>query len=543
MKEKRLIAVYGASLFLFMVLLCNIWNVSVNASYAAIVENQTTRKLPFYQGRGDFYDRNGKLLTGLYKRTYTVAQPGGEGYQKLFDLVSEQDRQLLYLESFRLNPFLVEISEKSKDMLCFQRPARYGSFPVAVHTIGYVDGTGQGVDGAEKAFNDILSSGGDTASIICRVCADGKIQIGSEPQEYIEQGNHEGVRLTLDLDIQRICEDVAQALLPRGAIVVLDSKTAKTLASVSMPQYNPENIQESILQQNTALIDRTQNAYNVGSVFKPFLAALALEQGVDETATFDCKGYIEVDGHIYQCAHETAHGVVDMAGAIEKSCNCYFIQLIQKLNIDKLCDTAMLLGFGETTPLGGGLTSAAGFFPSRETLYNTGELSTLSFGQGQLLATPIQIAAYFNTFANKGVYLSPTLAQGIQDTDTQALKEDWWRPAKVRLLSEENNKKLTRMLVNVIEEGLAKKAKPAFETAAGKTGTAQTGRFGKDENGERAELYNSWFAGFYPSDIPRYTIVILKDDVTRAGDDCTEIFARLCERLYYYDEMWNKEPA
>lgn len=541
--QKRLIAVYGACLFLFMVLLCSIWNVSVNASYAATVERQTTRELSFYHGRGDFYDRNGALLTGLQRRVYTVAQPGGEGYQELFDLVSEEDRETLYLESFKLNPFLVEILKSTENLLCFEKPVRYGDYPIAVHTIGYINGAGDGVDGAEKAFDGILKRGGDSSSILCRVCANGKIQIGSEPTEYLEQGTHEGIRLTLDADIQRICEDVAAALLPRGAIVVLESSTAKVLANVSMPQYDPENVQESIRKQDTALLDRTVSAYNVGSVFKPFLAALALEEGIDPAETYECRGYIEVNGHIYECAHQTAHGVVDMQGALEKSCNCYFIQLGKKLDLDRLCDMAALLGFGEATPLGGGLAAAAGYFPTRETLNNTGELATFSFGQGQLLATPIQIAAYFNTFANDGVYLSPTLAQGIQDTDTGALTEDWYHPSKIRLLSGTNNEKLKQMLIGVVEEGLAKKAKPAFETAAGKTGTAQTGRFGKDENGDRTELYNSWFAGFYPAENPRYTIVILKDDVTRASDDCTEIFAQLCNRLYFYDELWKEENA
>lgn len=542
MKGKRLVAVYGISLFMFMALLCNVWNVSVNASYAATVERQTTRALAFYQGRSDFYDRNGKLLTNLQQKSYTVAQPGGDGYQALFDLVPEADKQKLYLESFRLNPFLVEVTKKTEEMLCFQRPVRYGDFPIAVHTIGYIDGEGNGVDGAEKAFDDILSKGGDTSSILCRVCANGKIQIGSEPQEYLEQGTHEGIRLTLDLDIQRICEDVAQALLPRGSIVVMESKTAKILASVSMPQYDPENVQESIQKQDTALLNRSDSAYNVGSVFKPFLAALALEQGVNPEETYECKGYIEVDGHIYECARQKAHGTVDMADALEKSCNCYFVRLGQMLDLDKVCDMGMLLGFGEATPLGGGLTSAAGYFPERQALNNSGELAAFSFGQGQLLATPIQIAAYFNTFANGGVYLSPTLAQGVQDTDSGELKEDWYHPGKIRLLSEKNNEELKQMLIGVVEEGLAQKAKPTFQTAAGKTGTAQTGRFKKEDNGE-AELYDSWFAGFYPAEAPRYTIVVLKDDVTRAGDDCTEVFAALCNRLYYYDEAWLERAA
>ena len=97
----------------------------------------------------------------------------------------------------------------------------------------------------------------------------------------------------------------------------------------------------------------------------------------------------------------------------------------------------------------------------------------------------------------------------------------------MRVLPQQLNDKLQRMLRGVVEEGIAGKAKPAQGGAAGKTGTAQTGR----ADGEGNELLDSWFAGYYPAEKPRYTIVILKDSTHEAGETLAPVFARLCDAL------------
>lgn len=540
MKEKRLVFVFGAALLSFMVLLCRVWNLSLHAGYAAAAERQASCVLPFAQGRGDFYDRNGRRLTGNSQQIYTVAQPGGEDYQLLYEAADEQDRARLYQNRLRLYPSLIQLQNPQEDTAIFQKPKRYALLQPAVHTIGYLNGEGRGVSGGEYVFDRLLSRGGDRSEIRCSLRADGGLQTGTVPEEYMQTGTGEGVQLTLDFQIQRICEDVAEEMLPRGAIVVMDCQTGEILASVSMPRFSQETVSESLQKQDTALINRAVSPYNVGSVFKPFLAALALEEGIDPKETYQCKGSIEVDGQVYHCAFDKAHGEVDMEKALEQSCNCYFIHLGQQLDQKHLCHMAELLGMGLPTPLGGGMKGAAGCFPSEETLQNSGELSVLCFGQGKLLMTPVQLAAYFNTFAADGVYHSPTLAKGIWDADREEIKACFQHPAEVRLLSEKNNQKLVRMLKSVVYQGLAQKADPSFLTAAGKTGTAQTGRTKEMEDGSRQELYNSWFAGFYPAAHPRYTIVVLKDDITDVKDDGTAVFAALCNRFYYYDRLWEE---
>ena len=84
--------------------------------------------------------------------------------------------------------------------------------------------------------------------------------------------------LTLDSSIQRACEAVGIEMVDKGCIVVLDAPTGRVRASVSLPLYDPENVAASIARQDTSLVNRALSAYNVGSVFKPLLAAAALSR-------------------------------------------------------------------------------------------------------------------------------------------------------------------------------------------------------------------------------------------------------------------------
>ena len=87
------------------------------------------------------------------------------------------------------------------------------------------------------------------------------------------------------------------------------------------------------------------------------------------------------------------------------------------------------------------------------------------------------------------------------------------------------------MLAGVGSDGLGREAQPTWGTAAGKTGTAQTGRY--DPEGE--EYKNLWFAGFYPAEDPQYTIVVMQDDQTETVNSSAAIFSRVCDALALLD--------
>ena len=135
--------------------------------------------------------------------------------------------------------------------------------------------------------------------------------------------------------LQRACEGLATLYLPRGCIVVMDTATGEVLASVSIPSFDPQNVAASIAANDTSLLNRPLRAFSAGSVFKVVLAAAAYESGLD-WYTHDCTGEVEVAGQTYRCALGRAHGVVNLRGALEQSCNTYFIELGRLLGAQRI---------------------------------------------------------------------------------------------------------------------------------------------------------------------------------------------------------------
>ena len=266
-------------------------------------------------------------------------------------------------------------------------------------------------------------------------------------------------------------------------------------------------------------------SYAVGSVFKPVLAAAALEAGLQPV--FECTGAVIVDGQIFRCAGGIPHGQVDLAAALEKSCNGYFIRLGQQLGAEKLLDTAKAFGFGQSLPLAEGLAADAGQLPTPQELAQSGQLANFSFGQGSLLATPLQVAALFNTIAADGVYRAPYVLQATLDETTGQPMETLSHPRGRRVLPAQSAALLRAMLVQVVKQGTAQDAAGLPGGAGGKTGTAQTGQF----TPEGTERCNLWFAGFWPAEKPRYTIVVLQDGAVHTAYSGAAIFAQVCAAL------------
>ena len=238
-----------------------------------------------------------------------------------------------------------------------------------------------------------------------------------------------------------------------------------------------------------------------------------------------------MDGQIFRCAGGAAHGTVDLAGALEKSCNGYFIRLGQKLGAEKLLQTAEQFGFGQAVPVAGSLYADAGNLPAPGELAQSGQLANFSFGQGKLLAAPVQVAAMMNTVASGGIYRTPFFAEcTLNEADGTPL-DVLSHPQRRRVMTEETAESLRKMLEQVVETGTGQDAAGLSGGAGGKTGTAQTGQFTQ----EGTERMNLWFAGFYPAEKPRFTIVVLQDGQTRPAYSSAEIFARLCTALQFLE--------
>lgn len=161
-----------------------------------------------------------------------------------------------------------------------------------------------------------------------------------------------------------------------------------------MPGYDPDNLAASLDAPDSPFLNRVLECYTVGSVFKPVLAAAALEQGT--FPEYECTGAAVIDGQIFRCAADVPHGQIGLEEALEKSCNGYFVRLGQQLGAENLLQAAQRFGFGQEISLAGDLHAASGNLPDAAELAQSGQLANFSFGQGSLLASPVQIAAMMN---------------------------------------------------------------------------------------------------------------------------------------------------
>lgn len=528
---RRVLVLVFCFLLLFGLCEARLAQLALDTDAAAAVRRQSSWSQQLTQGRGIIYDHALQPLTDTAQQAAAVVTAGSSGYTALFGAALPQDRALLYDGVGGSSPFVVRLKKEAAgtDAFTFSYPLRYSALPLAQHIIGYCGADGQGVAGMERAFDSWLQGGGDVLRVECTT--DALTRAAGEAQLVRQQGSDNGLQLTLDKTVQRICEDVAAELLPRGTIVVLECRTGRIKASVSMPQYDPYNVQKSIEANDTALINRAFSSYNVGSVYKPLLAALALEKGFDAKELYECTGSVEVDGHTYRCARRSGHGSIDLAGALQQSCNCYFIRLGQRLGAQTILEYSSLCGLGQATALGGGYSAGRGNLPELSVLENSGELASLCFGQGRLTATPLQLAAAFNVFANDGVYIAPSLIEGLVDSQTGRVTQSLYRPVQLRLLESDTAADMLELLESVVTDGLGAAAAVPEISVGGKTGTAQTGRTLADA--PQQELYDSWFVGFYPAQQPKYTVAVMADSTVQTGEDVAPVFAAVCRQLYY----------
>lgn len=518
----------------FSILVSRIAWISSNQKYQLAAIQQSEVKIPFNEGRGNIYDTNFIALTSAEYEQYGLFSPGKESYREWFESIQEGEKAQFYENIQRHTPFLVILADgDEKPEHVFYKTKRYWSYPIAPHLIGYLNAEGEGVSGLEKAGEQWMPNASTQTEIWSATNAYGGYlnTLHQEPFEFHQKGSGQGLMLTLDAAIQRGVEAIAKEKMKQGAIVVMESATGKVRASVSMPLFHPDHVGLSIKKEDGSLLNRPFYAYNVGSVIKPLIAAKALSMGFSPYAEYECSGSYQLNGHTYKCAYGIAHGTVNMQKALEESCNTYFISLGLQLGAHAVHEIFDDVNFGKSTSILPGLQAAKGNMPSAEQLQDQGQLASISFGQGSLLATPIQVAAAINVFANNGIYIEPSFVQGFVNEYDKTIVQSLYHPIQKRVLDTSVVSQIQKMMASVIEQGIGKAANPVLTTAAGKTGTAQTGR--SNENGE--EKLDAWFVGFYPAQNPRYTVVVLLDDGTYESKEAAKIFGNVVDVLYALD--------
>ncbi|RKJ40577.1 penicillin-binding protein 2 [Acutalibacter sp. 1XD8-33] len=502
-------------------------NVSGDAEYVAAAGQQSLYQLDIAKSRGTIYDCALRPLTGGSHSWVAAVAPTIEAIGALETATGGKHRDRLALALENGKPFFLALDRPVEhdciDM--FLVADRYGEEQPAPHVVGYLDSQGRGASGIELAMDDALDRSQGQLSVYYQVDALGRAIAGAK--RMVADSMKEtagGVVAAIDLDIQQIVEEVSQTL-GQGAVVVTEVPNCEIRALASLPDFQPDRIGEAAQRKDSPLVNRAFQAYAPGSVFKLVTAAVELESG-QELKSFDCTGSLNAGGMLFQCFDGTAHGQVDLKGAIEKSCNCYFISAARAIGSQPILNMAYNLGLGVEQEFGRGLFTASGTLPQGESLTNFRALANFSFGQGDVTASPLQLCAMMNAIASDGVYRSPKLIAGLVDGEGSLTPHRPVTDVTLQAMSQKTARRLQDCLINAAENGTGARGAPENCVSGIKTGTAQTGRY---ENSQ--ELSHFWYCGFLSDGSgPRYCITVLKESALESGDTA-RIFREIGERI------------
>ena len=534
--SKRLIAFFSIFCLFMSILMMRIATLSSSTELKQTAAGQSSYTLTANAPRGQIYDRDFNKLVGGSTWSLFAMAANETNTEDILDAVSLSDRDNLYRLIQKGFPFLTNLfssGTKIKGVKELFVTKRYDTKQLASHIIGYMNGDGKGVTGIEEAYNDFLSKTGETTAVSYNLNGLGKVIGQAEGTVKTTGDGKSGVVLTIDREIQSICETVGASYIEEGAIVVMDPSTGKLLACASFPTYDPSNVAAALKGKNSPMLNRCFSSFAVGSTFKVALAAAALESGIPASTPYTCTGQIDVSGKPFNCHLLSGHGPETMKEAMVDSCNTYFINIGQMLGAEKIVSMAKNLSYGLQSQLADGMISSAGNLPALADLKNPADVANLSFGQGTLLATPIQLCAMIASIANKG---KTPIAQLVEGTtkDGKTLDTSVQTSAPIYAMSEQTASIIGGFLEAAVEQKADMKAKPDYVTAAGKTATAQTGSF--DSNG--VELLNTWFAGYFPAEQPKYAVSVLVQNGKTGNLSAGPVFAKIADQVTLMDQVY-----
>lgn len=474
---------------------------------------------------GTIYDCNFRRITNTQPCYYAVVHPTTDAIAAIFAKV--RDRELFHSAIQKGTPFFCEIvdDDVSNENIWVLKGAVSSDGPqLAQHLVGYRQ-NGVGVAGLEAACYDWLSSCDTVAYLQCQVDAVGTMLPGFDAAVYHDGGNAGGIVTTLDYNIQQITEAALAESGANGTAVVLDIRNGNICAMASLPVYDPENLAEYLDDTDSPFLNRALSAYSVGSIFKLVIAAAALENGFTTGNMYACKGSIDIYGQTFRCHSYQGHGLLNLESALTVSCNPYFVSLSRLLSPVTLHETAAAFGFGKSILLADGIQSSEGYLQTAEELEIEAEKANFSFGQGKLLATPLQVAAFTACIANDGVYHKPRLLLGMTEDGKTSVNVTQTESEQV--ISMETALTLQKMMVSVLTTAEDANGLPTTTTAGGKTSTAQTGQYDADGN----ELCHAWMTGFFPADEPRYAVTVMIEHGGYGNEAAAPVFRRIIDAM------------
>lgn len=500
--------------------------------------------------RGVFYDRNNTLLVENIP-AYTVRITPAE-YDKKNNVILES---VLDLDSGYINNLLLRnriyskfiplkvkrgadfeavgwLEENNEELagvdFIIEMQRYYPAGVMGAHAFGYSKEISQrqlekekdyyapgdviGYNGLEKSYEKMLrgEKGYNFILVDSRRREVGKFKDGVQDIPSIKGKD---LVLTLDADVQRIAEEELRG--KSGGVVAIDPSTGEIIAMASAPDYDLNQFSyvtsraylSSLLtnKQKPQFNRATMGAHPPGSTFKVLCALVGLELGViTENTIINCSGGFTF-GRFFKC-HGT-HGGTNVYRALEKSCNVFFYQLIFRIGLDKLATYANKFGFGVKNGIDIG-EEAAGLMPRSkyyERIYGKkwpqGILVSLGIGQGEVNATPLQLAYNTALVANNGKSFRPHLVRGYLD-EFKKLHKIPREAVDVKMKQSSFDIVKKGMYLVVQGAGTATNVRIPGVNSAGKTGTAQNPH-GKD---------HALFIGFSPYENPQIAVAVIVEN-------------------------------
>ncbi|MFH1671210.1 MAG: penicillin-binding protein 2, partial [Candidatus Portnoybacteria bacterium] len=339
----------------------------------------------------------------------------------------------------------------------------------------------------------------------------------------------QGLILSLDKDLQQKAHQALESAPGRkGVLLAVDPRNGEVLAMVSLPSFDNNLFAEGISKEEMKVLETDPaepflnralaGQYPSGSIIKPLIGAMALEEGiVSSSQQVNCQGGINIVNKynpeiIYRFPDWKTHGLTNMVKAIAESCNVYFYTIgggygkIEGLGVDRIKKYLEYFGLGQPTNIdlpneGGGLIPDEEWKESlgREEWY-LGDTYHLSIGQGDILVTPIQMTMAIAAIANGGILYQPQLVDKIIDLNKKVIKDIPLKIVRSDFIKPENIAVAQKGMRQAVIDGSAQSLLNLPIEAAGKTGTAQFGNQGKT---------HSWFTGFAPYQNPEIVITVL----------------------------------
>jgi len=354
--------------------------------------------------------------------------------------------------------------------------------------------------------------------------------------------------ISIDTELQRKIENIIknnleELNLNRASVIVLNPNNGQMLAMVSFPSYDNNLFAQGIsFDQYNGLINHPDKPlfnrvisgeYPTGSTIKPVMVAAALEEGiVTEYTSFLSTGGIEIKEWFFPDWKTGGHGKVDARRAIAESINTYFYYIgggyedFKGLGVKRITEYEKLFGLGSRTNIDL-VGEAKGFLPSKQWKkevknepWYIGDTYHISIGQGDILATPLQVAMFTSVFANSGTLYKPHIVYKITSSDGKNVKYINKTPIRSNFIDSYNITVVRQGLRQAVKYGSARKLDDLRIEVAGKTGTAQWST--KKEP-------HAWFTGFAPYINPEIVITIIVEQGGEGSDVAVPIAKEILE--------------